>query len=170
MTIQGDSSREAWGFALAVLRRISSAEERFNIEARTIVTDSAEVAERLQNRRNLIIVLKQATAQVSGFLTPRGCHVVVPVGTASYPEQSVIQLARSTHRPFVECLVMMGLSEEEADRASRACGRSVTIMQRQRAAANFEKPRWAEGSSPTTLLPALLVYCLNNIFAVVGSS
>jgi hypothetical protein len=57
---------------------------------------------------------------------------------------------------FAEALRRMGLSEEEADRGTRACGCSVTILQRQRPSANFERPAWAEGQTVMHVLPALL--------------
>ena len=39
---------------------------------------------------------------------------------------------------------------------TRACGLSITILQRQRAPANYERPRWAEDENAVHLLPALL--------------
>lgn len=50
----------------------------------------------------------------------------------------------------------MGLSEDEAEKTTRACGRSVTILQRLRAHANIKRPRWADEPSVVNLLPALL--------------
>jgi hypothetical protein len=48
------------------------------------------------------------------------------------------------------------LQEEEAERSARACGRSVTILQRQRAHANSERPRWVDETTISHLFPALL--------------
>lgn len=155
-TIRGDSPREAWGFALAVIRRIASDVERQTLFARVIVADNEEVAVRLLHLKNHIIVLKQARGQVSGNLSSCGCHVIIPEGNDAHAERNVIKLSRPTHRVFTEALEHMGLIEEEAERATYACGLSVTILQRQRAHANFERPRWADGQDAIRLLPALL--------------
>jgi hypothetical protein len=155
-TIRGDSPREAWGFTLAALRRIGSEEKRLSLYARTIIADNEKVASRLRNLNNLLIVLRQTHGPVSGFLSSRGCHVVVPEGNDAYSERNVIILARPTHRLFTEALAKMGLREDEAERAARACGLSVTILQRQRAHANFERPRWSDEENVAQMLPALL--------------
>lgn len=154
--IRGDSPREAWGFALAALRRVAFEDARANLKARAIVADDEEVAGQLYHLSNHIIVLKRAHGPVSGFLASRGCHVVVPAGNEANSERNVIVLTRPLHRQFAEALGRLELPEDEAERVARACGRSVTILQRQRAHANFERPRWADEQSVTHLLPALL--------------
>jgi hypothetical protein len=108
-TIRGDSPREAWGFALAVLRRIRSEQERQSFYARTIVAENEEVAGRLRHLKNLIIMLKQARSQVPGYLSSRGCHVIVPEGNDIHSEQNVIMLARPTHQMFADALRRMNL-------------------------------------------------------------
>jgi hypothetical protein len=155
-TVRGDSPREAWGFVLAALRRIGSEEARASMKARTIVAYDEEVASRLRHLKNLIIVLKQVRGQVSGFLSSRGCHVIVPEGNEVRSEHNVVVLARATHRTFVESLGRMGLLEDEAERETRACGLSITILQRRRAHANFERPSWSDDENVVHLLPALL--------------
>jgi hypothetical protein len=65
-------------------------------------------------------------------------------------------LARPTHQMFADALRRMNLQEEEAERSARACGRSVTILQRQRAHANSERPRWVDRTTISHLFPALL--------------
>lgn len=155
-TVRGDSLREACGFALASIRRIADEYQRANFFARTIIVDNENTAARLAHLKNLIIILKQPLGQVSGFLSSKNCHVIVPEGNDARSMGNVIVLPRSTHREFSEALLRMRLSEEEADRTARACGRSVTILQRQCAPANYERPKWAEGSSIIHVIPALL--------------
>lgn len=155
-TVRGDSPREAWGFALAALRQVDSEEECLRLLARTIVADNEEVAGRLRYLENLIVILKQTHGQVSGFLSSRGCHVIVPEGNDARSERNVVVLPRPMHRQFVEALVGMELPENEAERTARACGLSVTILQRLRAHANFDPPQWADGPTVVHLLPALL--------------
>jgi hypothetical protein len=155
-TVRGDSPREAWGFALAALRRLSSAEERLTLYARTIVADNEEIAGRLRYLKNLIILLKETRGQVSGHLSAGGCHVIVPEGNDIHSERNLIMLTRPARRIFAEALGRMSLPEEEAERTARACGFSVTILQRQLAHANFERPSWADGQTVHHLFPALL--------------
>jgi hypothetical protein len=157
-TVRGDSPREAWGFALAALRRVASTEEQQSLRARTIVADNEQVAGGLQNRKNLIILLKQARSQVSGYLSSHGCHVIVPEGNDIRSQQNVINLiqTRATRGMFAEALQRMGLPEEEAQRTALSCGLSVTILQRLKAPANFDRPRWMDGTTIAHLFPALL--------------
>ena len=161
-TVRGDSPREALGFTLAALRRVGSEEKRQSFYARTIVADNEEIVSRLRYLRNHIILLKQAAGQVSGYLSSRGCHVIIPEGNDARSVRNVIILSRPSHRPFVEALGRMGFDNEEAERATRSCGLSVTILQRQCAHANFELPRWATGQNAANLLPALLASRWNN--------
>lgn len=155
-TIRGDSPREAWGFTLAAVRRVSSEEERYNLDARIIVAENEDALRGLRHLSNHIIVLKQAKRQVSGSLASQGCHVVVPVGSDAHSTRNVIMLIQPTHRQFVEALATMGLVEDEAERIGRSCGRSITILQRLHAQANFERPRWSDNDTAVHLLPALL--------------
>ncbi len=124
-TVRGDLPREVLGEDL-----------RANLHARTVVAENEGVAARLAHLKNLIVILKQPRGQVSGFLSSRNCHVVVPEGNDERSMGNVLVVPRPTHREFSEALAGMRLSEEEADQTSRACGRSVTILQRQRAPAN----------------------------------
>ena len=155
-TVRGDSPREACGFALAVLKSAGSAGDTAGLEARTIIADDEKVANKLQNRRNLIILLKETKEQVSGYLSSRGFHQIVPEGTDARSQRNLIVLRRPTHYEFVDALAGMRMGPEEAEKASRACGRSVTVFQRLRAHASFKRPLWADREAATKLLPALL--------------
>ena len=156
LTIRGDSPREAWGFCLATLRRIELEEKRKNFLARTIVADNEEIISRLRHLNNHIIVLKQAIGQVSGYLLSRDCHIIIPEGNDARSVGNVVLLSRPSHRQFVEALARAGSEDEHAERLTRSCGLSVTILQRQCARANFEVPNWATGKDVAHLLPALL--------------
>ena len=155
-TVRGHSPSEAWAFALAAIRRVESESDRQSLYSRTIVVANEDVAHRLTNFQNLIIILKEARGQVSGNLSSRGSHVVVPDGNDNHSVGRVIDLSRPTHRQFTESLAQMGLKEEEAEKMSRACGLSVTILQRQWAHATYSRPTWADDSSISHLLPAML--------------
>ena len=156
-TVRGDSAREAWGFVLAVMQRVSSEDERHSYLARTIVADDEATVRELQHLRNHIVVIQQPRGQVSGALVEDGCHVVVSEGNDAHAERNVIILPRPRHREFTEALRGMGLSEDDAERTARECGLSTTIFQRRRAQANGEWPSWADGDSAKVLLPAVLV-------------
>lgn len=161
-TIRGDSPREAWGFTLAAVRRVSSEEERYNLHARMIVAENEDALRGLRHLNNHIVILKQAKRQISGSLASQGCHIVVPVGNDAHSTRNAIMLTHPTHRQFVEALATMRLQEDEAERIGRSCGRSITILQRLHAQANFERPRWSDSDTVGQLLPALLAGRWNN--------
>lgn len=154
--IRGDSPREALGFALAAIRRAISNPDHQSIGARVIVADNETVARRLSNLKNHIILLQRASGQVSGNLESRGCHVIVPEGNDSRSEGNTIVLARPSNRNFAKALEQMGIQGDESAKLTRACGRSVTIFQRLRARANYERPSWADDSNSRLIVPALL--------------
>jgi hypothetical protein len=160
--VRGDSPREAYGFTLAVLRRLNMKEKNLAIDARIIISENEGVAQGLRYFNNLIIVLKQTRSQVSGDLSSRGFYVVVPEGNSIHSDRNVIELARPIHHKFVEALGRMGLPSDEAERTARECGLSVTILQRHRAVANFKRPTWSEDEYSLPLLPAVLAGRWNN--------
>ena len=156
--VRADSGREAWGFTLAVLRQIDLEEKKQSILSRTIVAENAKVVRRLSNLENHIVVLKRAEDQVSGALTSRGCHVILPEGNGAYSERNVIELERPSRYQFTQILEGMNIESEEAERISRECGLSITIMQRLRAFGNSKRPQWSNDTDNITyLIPALLV-------------
>lgn len=156
ISVRGDSPKEAWAFALASIRRIDSEEKRLLIYSRLIVVENVPTAIRLQNVKNLIILIKNSDKQVSGVLSERGCHVIISEGNDSRSPSRIIELKRATHRPFVEALCRLGKNEEEAEKLTRECGRSVTVLQRRIPHANIESPEWAGNDKAATLLPILL--------------
>ena len=154
--VRGESPREAYGFSLATLRQINSKDKNLNLDARIIIAEDENVAQELRVGTNLIVVLKQTRDQVSGVLSSRGYHVLVPEGNAVNSGRNPIELARPTHGQFVEALGRMGLSTDEAERTARECGLSVTILQRRRPHSTYKPPVWSEGNKVAHLLPAVL--------------
>ena len=161
-TVRGDSPREASGFILAVLRKFNSKEKNLSLDARIIVADDETVATQLQHYRNLIIALKQTRGQVSGVLSSKGHHVIIPEGNSVNTTHNSIELARPFHHQFVDALKRMSLPDDEAERTARECGLSVTILQRRRPHANFTRPTWSDGELAVQLLPAVLANRWNN--------
>jgi len=155
VTIRGDSPREAWGFALAVIQRLPKS-ELHRLHSRMIVANDEKVAQSLQYIKNHIILIKQAIGQVSGILTSNGSNVIISEGNDAHSSGNIIELARSTRQAFSEALTKMGLDDEEADRVTRECGGSVTVFQRLRPAGNYEEPGWVKNLDIVDLLPALL--------------
>lgn len=154
--VRGDSPREAWGFVLAAMRRVPREEDRVKLDARTIVVNDEQVANSLPHLRNHIIVLKQAHKQVSGYLSSKGCYVVIPEGNDARSGRDVITLSRPTRHEFAGALERMSLPQDKAEQAARACGLSVTILQRHMPHANYERPRWCNDPNISHLLPAVL--------------
>lgn len=164
-TVRADSPREAWGFALAAMRRVDTELERESFLSRTIVVEDEAAASRLRNRRNLIILLKQANEGVSGTLAKSGCHVIVPEGNDFFRgSRNVIALPRPTLRQFSAALAELRIPPEKhsydaehwVEREARACGLSVTIFQRLNPHANAKAPAWAKQGDVSKLIPAVL--------------
>lgn len=154
--VRASSASEAWGFTLAAIRNIQSAEIRESLQARTVVVDNDKVAGKLTNHSNLIVILKVAAGQVSGNLSTRGCHVVISEGNEIHSNGDVIQLARPSSRQFADALEHMNVPRDEAERIARACGLSVTILQRYWAAANYHAPEWLRAPNISSIIPALM--------------
>jgi hypothetical protein len=136
--VRSSSPREAWGFALAAIRRVEPEEDRASLLARTVVVDDEGIAGRLRNYSNLIIVLRRTHGAVSGVLVSKGNHVIVPEGNDSYTERNIIVLARPMRREVVAALVNMQVGDDEAERQARACGLSVTVF--------YARPNWPMSS------------------------
>jgi hypothetical protein len=154
--VRGDSPKEAWGFVLATMR-VQAEQDRSSLQARTIVCENEEVAGGLTHLNNHIIVLRTTQTQISGVLSKRGCHVIVPEGNAALSEHDVVELVKPSHRGFTEALERMGLPTETAERRARECGLSVTILQRLLPHANVLAPPWSTNVEVNPLLPIVLI-------------
>lgn len=153
--VRGASPREAWGFVLAVFRRVNAQNDRDALAARTIVADNEQVAARIRHLSNHIIVLKQVREQVPGSFSKSGCHIIIPEGNDSYTQRNVIELCRPSRSQFVAALERMGLSTADANRFAISSGLSVTVLQRRMAHANVVRPTWCN-EHVSDLLPAVL--------------
>jgi len=154
-TVRGDSPREAWGFVLAVLRRLTD-EEREKICSRVVIANDEAIASRLSTLHGHIIIVKQANNQISNVLVRAGNYVIVAEGNSARTNRDVIQLPRADRQLFVKGLQAMNLSEEEAKQKARECALSTTIFQRLMPAANASYPIWAAHPLMDKLIPALL--------------
>lgn len=162
-TVRGDSPREAWGFVLASLRMIPTEEDRDILCSRVIICDNEVIANRLRNLTNHIIILKQASSQISSVLTMAGNHVILAEGNNSRTIRDVIELSRPDRQSFIDALKKLSLNEDDARQTARDCGLSTTILQRLRPAANYACPAWAEPSQINQLIPALLAGRWNEV-------
>jgi hypothetical protein len=157
LIVRGSSPREAFGFILAALRRIELEDRRQRLISRTLIADDEQVVQRLENLQNQIVVLRHARSQVSGNLVDRrGCHIVVSEGNEVRSLHNVITLQRPSRSEFVKALKGMGMSVEDAERAARESGLSVTVFQRQRHSVNYDVPDWVELPRAAGLLPAVM--------------
>lgn len=158
VAVCGDSLREVWGFVLAAIRTISVIEDREKLLARTIVFDNEEIAGRTNHLNNHIIILKNTVGQVSGALSEQN-HVIISAGNPRNIKGKIIELARPYHNEFVTALKKMNYQEAEAEKKSRECGLSVSVLHRLIAHANALEAPWALSSNVKGLIPAILAGC-----------
>lgn len=155
-SVRGDSSREAWGFTLAVLRRYRDEKKGDTITPRVVIVDNESIARGFSHHDNLILLIKSTNEQISGALSGDSRHVIIAEGNKSNPGKNIIKLSRpnpsQAHKAFVE----MGIPEEDAWKLVHECGLSVTVFQRLKASANNTPPHWATREATYELIPALL--------------
>lgn len=156
VVIRADSRDEALAFALAVLRKAPQGLAKY-LDSRTVVVEDTNTARLLARNGHLILGLQSVTTQISGALLQGGNIVVVPQGNDASRQRATLTLSRPTRYEFAETLTTMGLDQESAERLARECGRSVTVLQRRKAAIGYPDPDWVrDGTAREVLIPALL--------------
>lgn len=157
LVVKSDSPWESYGFVLATLRRIENQENRDLAAMRTLVARDYNAASQFENRSHLIILIKDVKEQFSASLWAQNSHVILPIGNDSSFGNNVVTLSTPWNSQFAQSLSeTVGLTEEEAHRKTRECGRSVTVLRRTMKAAHSPDPNWSVGSEIRALIPAVL--------------
>jgi hypothetical protein len=147
LSIQADSVEEAVAFACAcIIGELSLSNHtvvvtaidgwRF-VEGNTGITIAVaarpEYAERPTKRPNLKVIIPFAAGDVSGHFR----------GAASLDERADFSLERLEHDQFEKALIDIGIDHGDAERLSRATGRSWSVFVRQRSRnPALHTPRW----------------------------
>ena len=145
-----DGPDEVSAVAVAAIRKTSTETREF-LEARTLVVDSDEAGRGLAVADRYGYVISPTANKVSGWLSGFG-PAVSGLGISS-SGQKYPRLNRPSTRDMAEALQSMALREEEASVLALKSGRSLTILERQIAAASFVPPDWV--AKGRLLLPAL---------------
>ncbi len=148
---QADSLEEVIAFAVAAIRT-GDTETRKYVEARALVVETKDAALQLANRTDLVFLLRGTALSASGFLGKRA-PTIVPTGRDQTRSREANVLRRPQFHELAASLKTMGLADSRAEQLARACGRSVTILERRIPSANGTPPTW---SSDKRLVPALL--------------
>ena len=154
--LMADSPTEVIAFAVAAIRR-APAKERDHLEARTLVLKHEEVAADLAGYKNLVFLPMGSAVGLAGLLSNDGPTVVALGQDQKGRREST--LPRPSADEMAKALETMGFDSAKSRALGKAVGRSVTILERQIASANVERPRWAKLGR--ALLPAMLAGAWN---------
>jgi hypothetical protein len=156
IVVRADSRDEALAFTLAALRKAPEGLSKY-LDSRTVIVEDTNTARLLAGYGHLILGLRTSSTQVSSALLQGENIVVVPQGNDAPRQRATLTLGRPTRYEFAEALTIMGLDQEGAERLARECGRSVTVLQRRKAAIEYPAPDWVRDPlAQQVLIPALL--------------
>jgi hypothetical protein len=161
-TVQSDSPEESLAFSYAVISANPEEEEKLNYLSKCVVVNSVEDARKIstQEQHNIFLV-NNAISEVRS-LAKYGHRVIVANGRR-VPKKTPaeVELKRLLGRDFSEALQKIGLSKEDAEKDSRACGASVGIWrvwnQLEFGISDDELPNWANNDYAETVIPAVLI-------------
>jgi len=148
---QGDSIGEVIGFLAASVRTADESIRKF-LESRILLVESRDAARQLAGIPNLIFVVKDEAAELTGMLATDH-PVILPLGRESIRDASAMRLARPSAVEVSDALKLMGFAVPDCERIALECDRSVTILARRIPSAIAKRPTW---HSETALIPALI--------------
>lgn len=161
-TVQSDSPEESLAFSYAVISANPEKEEQLNNLSKCVVVNNVEDARKLATQeQHVVFLINNAISEVRS-LAKYGHKVIVANGRR-IPKKTPaeIELKRLLGRDFVEALQQIGLSKEDAEKDSRACGASVGIWrvwnQLEFGVSDDELPNWAKNDYAETVIPAVLI-------------
>lgn len=160
INVKGDSSDEATAFVFAVLDK-SDPEFRNHYQARSIVVEISNDADRLRDSEPQIVILRPPATEKAQMLSRFGHTVINVLGNSSLSRKVDIHLTRPLRSNFIKALVEMGLAEEQAKIEARACGSSPAIWRvwnnLQQADVTSDIPVWAKSENAELVVPAVLL-------------
>lgn len=161
-TVQSDSPEESLAFSYAVISANPEKEEQLNYLSKCVVVNCVEDARKLstQEQHNVFLV-NNAISEVRSLA--RYGHKVIVANGRRVPKKTPaeVELKRLLGRDFAEALQKIGLSKEDAEKDSRACGASVGIWrvwnQLDFGISDDELPNWANSDYAEIVIPAVLI-------------
>lgn len=152
-----DTSDEAIAFAVAAIRKLPEEDKKREFESRSLIVNSEKAARELAENNELILLAHKEAVKLAGQLQRRH-SVVVGVGRPN-KYSGATQLERPSALSMAKAIEASGIERSQAYEMAKKCGRSLTVLARQHAAAHMEPPGWY--SRRSELLPALMAGAWN---------
>ena len=161
-TVRSDSPEESLAFSYAMISSNPNKEEQLNYLSKCVVVNNAEDARKLASQeQHYVFLLNNAISEVR--MLARNDHKVIIANGRKVPKKTPaeIELKRLLGRDFSEALQKIGVSKEESEKDSRACGASIGIWrvwnQLELGISDDELPNWANDESAKIVIPAVLI-------------
>lgn len=159
INIQGDSPEEAVAFVFATLATDESEFGQSFLD-RSIVIRNAADADRLQDLPpQLVILLPPATERAQ--MLRRCDHIVInALGNSALTQRVDVTLKKPNRDSFAKALMEMGMSKEETEIETRACGASPSVWRVWNLLKSTEyRPdiEWAKPQNADLAVPAILL-------------
>lgn len=151
LVLQALTHDECIAFAIA---SILTCEQSYSLRSRVVVVTEKYALEDLVNHYDNLIILTTLTESLQ-YITKRG-HCVIVASTPADQINEAVNLSIIEKQGFINALVDVGVNEIEARKAANDATRDVNILRRL-FNISIEKPKWAEFSTLSVLLPAILV-------------
>ncbi len=154
--IRAESREEALAVFAATLSQLPD-DDRLSHLSRTVIARSPAAWNRLAvPDEPLILVPDFEGSGVVARAARHGHRVVVPLGAADPPSESLIDVPPVSRQGVEKELVSAGISQERARELARVAHRSVMTFRRALAVVpELQQPRWAAPSEARRVLPAM---------------
>jgi hypothetical protein len=158
--LQADSPGEAVAFVFAAIDSESDELRRHVLDASIVVTRE-EDAQQLRDFPPQCVVLRPPATAKAQLLASFGHTVINALGNSAETRKRDYRLRRALANQFTKALVEMGLTQEQAEIESRACGRSPAVWRiwklQEQADVSSEIPGWAKPEHADKVVPAVLL-------------
>lgn len=150
--IQADSVDEVIAFVIAAI--YSSGDDKCQfLKSRTLILENAEAVNHFSSYRGMVFIVLPTLSPHCGYLGQNN-SLIIPKGKKEINRDHII-LTRPTTYELAQSLEDLGLSEDDAMRASKESGGSITILARRRPSVDSNQPDWVQ-THGSSMVPAFL--------------
>lgn len=150
--IHADSVDEVIAFVIGAINS-SKEDVKARLKAKTLILHNEDAAKFFSNLQGMIFIVSPHIAQSCGNLLIKNT-LIVPAGRKGI-KNDCLTLIRPTVYELSESLKKIGYKEDDAVRAAKECGGSITILSRRRPSVSSKEPEWIK-SHGKSLIPAML--------------
>ena len=156
LTVQAPSRDEAIAFIIASVKRINGVIEE-DFFSRSLIVDNPNVFRILTNNLYpLILIPRFDDIGIVNYSVSKGHHIVLSLGADNSAFfNDTLTLPRLDREKFIQSLIKLGFTEDDARKYSKETSRNLTILRRQLGFQRNE-PEWAKNSNIREVIPALL--------------